>query len=356
MSTTSHKETLQNDYPWTTSPLIAAAPMRLIAKSALVLAVSRAGGIGFLGAGTDISDLASDVSEIQKSLASDPIPNTPPNILPIGIGFILWGLDLAHVTKTLSQLPLPPAAIWLFAPHSPSDLPHWTASIRKATSNLTKIWIQVGTVSSAVSTAQTCSPDVLIIQSSDAGGHGLAQSSSLISLLPECADALQAAGYGGIPLIAAGGIVEARSAAAAVMLGASGICMGTRFLACPEAVITQGYRNAVLAASDGGVTTARTSLYDQLRGTTGWPGIYNGRGVLNKSWWDEKEGLGIEENRKLYEAEMKKGDEGWGVQGRMTTYAGTGVGLIRKVMPAGEVVVEVREGAKKLLKNGGSRL
>ncbi|KAM3075638.1 hypothetical protein ACMFMG_007772 [Clarireedia jacksonii] len=356
MFTASHKETLQKDYPWITSPLIVGAPMRLIARSALVLAVSRAGGIGFIGAGTDISDLASDVSEIQESLTSNPIPNTPPDILPIGIGFIVWGLDLAHVTKTLSQLPLPPAAIWLFAPNSPSDLPIWTATIRKLTSNRTKIWIQVGTVSSALSIAQACSPNALIIQSSDAGGHGLAHSSSLIPLLPECADTLQAARYGNIPLIAAGGIVEARSAAAAFMLGASGICMGTRFLACPEAVITQGYRNAVLAASDGGVSTARTSLYDQLRGTTGWPGIYNARGVLNKSWWDEKEGLGIDENKKLYEAEMKKGDEGWGDEGRMTTYAGTGVGLIKKVMPAGEVVVEVREGMKRLLKSGGSHL
>lgn len=53
MSTTSHKQTLQSDYPWTTSPLIVGAPMRLIAKSALVLAISRAGGIGFLGAGTE---------------------------------------------------------------------------------------------------------------------------------------------------------------------------------------------------------------------------------------------------------------------------------------------------------------
>lgn len=49
----SHTQTLQSDYPWTATPLIASAPMRLISTAALALEVSRAGGLGFLGVGTD---------------------------------------------------------------------------------------------------------------------------------------------------------------------------------------------------------------------------------------------------------------------------------------------------------------
>jgi nitronate monooxygenase len=115
----------------------------------------------------------------------------------------------------------------------------------------------------ALDVAKSCKPDVLVIQGADAGGHGLVLSSSIISLLPECSDALNKEGFGHIPLIATGGIVDGRGVAAAMTLGASGICMGTRFLATPEAVITNGYQSAALKARDGGVNTSRTTVYDK---------------------------------------------------------------------------------------------
>ena len=225
----------------------------------------------------------------------------------------------------------------------------WTDGVREASRGKTKIWIQVGTVGMAVEVARSCRPDVLVIQGSDAGGHGLVQSSSIITLLPECADTLEKDGFGNIPLIATGGIVEGRAVAAAIALGASGVCMGTRFLATPEAVISKGYQEAVIKATDGGVSTARTTLYDQLRGTPGWPKVYNGRGVLNQSFWDHEKGMKEAENTKLYEEAVKLGDAGWGDQGRMTTYAGTGIGLIHKSMPAGEIVAEVLRDSKECL-------
>lgn len=201
----------------------------------------------------------------------------------------------------------------------------------------------------AVELARSCKPDVLVIQGADAGGHGLANSSSIITLLPECADTLQKEGFGHIPLIAAGGIVDGRGVAAALTLGASGVCIGTRFLASHEALITKGYQEAVLQAKDGGVSTGRTTLYDRLRGTHGWPKSFDGRGVLNQSFWDHEKGMNEEENTKLYEEAVKQGDAGWGEQGRMTTYAGTGVGLIHQSMPAGEIVSEVLRDSKVCL-------
>ena len=142
--------------------------------------------------------------------------------------------------------------------------------------------------------------------------------------------------------------------AAALTLGASGVGMGTRFLASSEAVISEGYRNAVLEVNDGGVSTARTTLYDKLRGTVGWPVIYNARSVLNQSFWDHEKGIGEEENIKLYKEATKMGDAGWGDQGRMTTYAGTGVGLISKLMPAGEIVAEVLRDSRECLARANS--
>ena len=207
----------------------------------------------------------------------------------------------------------------------------------------------------AVELARSCNPDVFVIQGSDAGGHGLVKSCSIISLLPECADCLEKEGFGHIPLIGAGGIVDGRGVAAALTLGADGVCLGTRFLASPEAIISKGYQEAVLNAKDGGVSTARTSLYDRLRGTPGWPKLYNGRGVLNKSFWDHEKGMDEAENTKLYEDAVKLGDTGWGDQGRRTTYAGAGVGLVQKLMPAGEIVAEVSRDAKEHLAKAQNR-
>lgn len=336
-----HSRTLKEDYPWAASPLISSAPMRLIATSPLALAVSRAQGLGFLGLGTDTSSFSELYEQCSSSLESSPISDVPQGVLPIGVGFICWGANLSSALSVIQSATLKPAAAWLFAPQDPKDLLEWTDGIRLASNSKTKIWIQVGTVQMALDVARSCKPDILVIQGADAGGHGLAQSSSIVSLLPECADALEREGLGDIPLLAAGGIVDGRGAAAALTLGASGISMGTRFLACPEAVITDGYRNAVINAKDGGVTTARTTVYDRLRGTHGWPETYNGRGILNQSFRDHQNGMNEDENKKLYEEATKLGDKGWGDGGRMCTYAGTSVGLIHKIVPAKEIVREV---------------
>jgi nitronate monooxygenase len=323
--------------------------MRLISTAPLAVAVSRASGLGFLGAGTDVNTLSSLLQNTKTVLESSSIPNTPSGILPIGVGFICWGADLDAACQVIRDEPLKPAAVWLFAPKETRDLVLWTGEIRKSSDGKTKIWIQVGTVALAVEIAKSCKPDVLVIQGADAGGHGLVKSSSIITLLPETADALKAEGFGSIPLIATGGIVDGRGVAAAMTLGASGVCMGTRFLASPEAAIAEGYRKDIIKAKDGGVSTARTSLYDKLRGTTGWPEIYSGRGVLNHSFWDHENGMDDEANRVLYERALQMGDAGWGDQGRMTTYAGSGVGLVEKVMPAGEIVNEVSKSCRERL-------
>ncbi|PMD34694.1 NPD-domain-containing protein [Hyaloscypha variabilis F] len=354
--TYSHTLTLKTHYPWTSSPLVSSAPMRLIAASPLAAAVSRAGGLGFLGIGTDTSTFLSLLNEAIATFQASPIPNTPGDILPVGVGFICWGANLSMALSVMQSSPLKPAAAWLFAPRETKDLVAWTEEIRKASSGKTKIWVQVGTVTMALDVAKRCKPDVLVIQGSDAGGHGLAQSSSIITLLPECADALAREQFGDIPLIATGGIVDGRGLAAALMLGASGVCLGTRFLASPEAAISEGYRNAVIQTKDGGVNTARTTVYDQLRGTVGWPETYNGRGVLNQSFRDHESGMSEEENKKLYVDATKLGDQGWGSNGRMTTYAGTGVGLIQSVMPAADIVKEVLTESRGVLARAASKL
>jgi nitronate monooxygenase len=252
-----------------------------------------------------------------------------------------------------------PCAIWLFAPKHLLDLPAWVLGCRRV-SPKTKIWIQVGGVEEAQQVVEVCRPDVLVVQGGDAGGHGLDKAASIVSLVPEIRDALDEMGSKGtintVPeIIAAGGISDGRGVASALALGAHGVCLGTRFLAAREAILTKGYRDAVLAANDGGQTTARSSVYDRLRGTTDWPKGYGGRGVLNKSYHDALAGMDWDENTKLYQESMKVGDAGWGPNGRMTTYAGTGVGLVNREQSAAEIVEELRAECIKVIERLQSR-
>ncbi|KAK6540737.1 hypothetical protein TWF694_008128 [Orbilia ellipsospora] len=339
---------LANRYNWVKSPLIASAPMRLISGPALAHAVSSAGGFGFLAAGVDVTNLSQDLQTFKSILSTSPVPNYSLDVLPVGVGFILWGADLQHTLQILSQPDTPPpAAAWLFAPSNPSQLKSWAEGIRTATESKTDIWVQVSSVADAIETMAVASPDVLVVQGCDAGGHGRYQSAGLISLLPEVIDAVSAyCDKKDIPVpffIAAGGISDVRGVGAAVALGAEGAALGTRYLASEEAIIKKGYQDAVIRASDGGVSTVRTDVYDKLRGTANWPEGYGGRGVTNKSYEDAMGGKDFEENTKLYKAAEAMGDAGWeGEEARMTTYAGTGVGLVTKVMGAAQITREVR--------------
>lgn len=340
---------LHRDYPWTQSPHIIGAPMRLIALSRLACDISNAGGLGFIGAGSDASTLDHEL-QLSKELLT--VESTD-DIIPVGVGFLLWA------GEKLLQESLPilehhkPAAIWLFAPESPDQLSRWTSECRRVTCNKSKIWIQIGTVAEALEAVSACQPDVLVVQGTDAGGHGLEKCAGLMTLLPEVNDAVshhcESSGLPSPILIAAGGISDGRGLAASISLGASGVVMGTRYLACPEANIAKGYQDAVLGASDGGVNTARGKLYDSLRGTTDWPAHYGGRSVLNDSWHDAAKGMSFDENKRLYDNATKLGDQGWGEKARLTTYAGTGVGLVKEVKPAAKVTREVREEAVKVL-------
>lgn len=247
-----------------------------------------------------------------------------------------------------------PAAAWFYAPYQISDLAEWADKTRQATCRVTKIWIQIGTVAEAVEAVETCRPDVLVVQGIDAGGHGLNHGAGIISLLPEVHDRLTEMFKGReaeMPvLIAGGGVADGRGVAAMVALGAAGVVMGTRYLAASESVITKGYRDEVIRADDGGKHTIRTSVYDTIRGTTDWPKRYGGRGVINRSYEDAVGGMKDHENKRLYVEEEQKGDAGWGPAGRMTTYAGTNVGLVKKGQTAKEITEEVREEALVVLR------
>lgn len=195
-------------------------------------------------------------------------------------------------------------------------------------------------------------------QGIDAGGHGYEQGAGIISLLPEVVDALAEAGNDHIPLVAAGGIADGRAAAAALTLGAQGVVLGTRFLSAPETNVHPEYRKAVIAAKDGGQSTVRSKLFDELRGPNAWPGKYDGRSFRMQSFKEHSEGVDIDEIRKRHSNAIKEDSRGFAedLSGRAAAWAGTGVGLVKREQPAKEIVESVRSGIVAALEAAKARL
>ncbi|KAK3309325.1 uncharacterized protein B0T15DRAFT_662 [Chaetomium strumarium] len=345
------RERLAAAYPWTKAPLIVGAPMRVMSGPELAVAVSRAGGFGFIGPGltpqATAADLETAAGLIAAATAASGAPQAGPHssssaLLPVGVGFQLWNGDLGISASAVARYR--PAAVWLFAPaNGQPDVDRWTTRLREAAPE-TRIWLQIGTLREALDAVRSASPpDVLVVQGAEAGGHGRASDGiGFITLLPEIADATQGSG---IPLVAAGGVVDGRGVAAALGVGAAGVAMGTRFLASREARIKKGYQDEVVRATDGGGNTVRTQLYNHLRGTFGWPEQFSPRTIINRSWVEHQAGTAMEDLKKRHDEAVAKGDAAWGPEGRTATYAGTGVGLIRSVEPAGEIVEGVRSEA-----------
>jgi len=151
--------------------------------------------------------------------------------------------------------------------------------------------------------------------------------------------------------VAAGGMVDGRGVAAALVLGAGGAVLGTRFVATEESEAKEGFKRLVVSQGDGGVETVRTRIFDELRGTGPWPAEYGGRAVANESWKEYEQGVDM----RVLEDRYKKAeeDDDWG---RLTAFTGTGTGLVKEILPAGEVVEGVRREAVEVLRRRAKEL
>ncbi|KAF4465018.1 2-nitropropane dioxygenase precursor [Fusarium albosuccineum] len=348
----SSRARLAEVFPWVTAPFIVGAPMRVMSGPDLALAVSKAGGLGFIGPGAKPEDTAKDLTAVRELLNKASPKTLPPkfpsqDVLPVGVGFQLWNGDINSAAQAVKEHR--PCAAWLFAPrHGQGELDEWATRLREAFPGI-HIWTQIGTVQESIEAAKSPHrPDVLVVQGAEAGGHGRAKDGlGIMTLFPEIADEMRDSG---IALVAAGGIADGRGVAAALALGASGVAMGTRFLAATEARISKGYQEEVVRASDGAQCTTRTMLYNHLRGTMGWPEQYSPRGIVNQSWHDHQAGVTFEELKQRHDEAAKSGDKGWGPQGRLATYAGAAVGLVHDVEDAGALVERLQAESKDILR------
>lgn len=231
-----------------THPLLA-APMAGVAGGELAAAVSGAGGFGLIGGGYgDRNWLAEQTQGVDCT--------------NLGIGFITWRLadDPGLLDVALAAQP---RAIAL----SFGDVQAFAGRIAASG---TLLIAQVQTLAAARAAADA-GADVIVAQGTEAGGHGGARAT--LPLVPAIVDAV-----GPLPVVAAGGIADGRGLAAALMLGASGAMMGTRFYCSAESLAPEAAKSSAVAAS--GDETIRTSVFDVLRNYN-WPAPYLLRTVAN---------------------------------------------------------------------------
>jgi len=217
-----------------------------------------------------------------------------------------------------------------------------------------KVIHQVGSVSEAEK-AVRAGVDIIIAQGVEAGGHVRGEVSTF-TLLPRVVDAVAP-----IPVIAAGGIADARGLVAALALGAQGAVFGTRFLVAAEARTHPVYQQKLLAADEG--DTVRTTLFGYT-----WPDAPHRtlRTPFVEQWLgEEKRGNQGRPDEPVLGSTSVGGQridvrrfmgytphrETSGDIESMALYAGQGVGLVNRIQPAGEIVHQLVVETEYLIRN-----
>ena len=299
------------------------APMDVVADGRLAAAVSHAGGFGIIGGGYG------DASWLTREMdaAGD---------AQVGVGFITWSLSRQPHLLDLVLERRPPAVMLSFG-----DVQPHAESIKTAGALLL---CQVQTLDQARQ-AIAHGADVLIAQGAEAGGHGMSRGT--LTLVPAVVDAA-----GDIPVAAAGGIADGRGLAAALMLGADGVLMGSgstprrRQRRCSARRTVSSRQAAMRQSAASFSTSSRRNV---------WPAPYTGRVLANRftERWRGRELDLLQrqtEEAARYDAARAAGDFD-----TAAVIAGEAVDLISDIPPASEIVERVATEAEALLVRASNR-
>jgi len=313
---------------------IALAPMALATGGALTATCAQAGALGLLGGG--YGDLA--WTQREYTLASELLKSDAASHARLGCGFITWKLDenAEALDWVLTQKP---CAIML----SFGDPRPYAARIADAGAQLICQVQRLDQVAQAIEAGAS----VIVAQGGEAGGHGAnaLEGRSTFTLVPEVADYLAAHAPNTL-LLAAGGVADGRGLAAALMLGADGVLVGSRLWATTESLAATGAKTQATHTSGDG--TARSQVFDILR-RKNWPAPYDFRAIrndLHRALENDLPGLKAnpEPARASYDAGIKAADFS-----RAHATAGEAVGLIADVPNAREVIARMTQQAHALL-------
>jgi NAD(P)H-dependent flavin oxidoreductase YrpB (nitropropane dioxygenase family) len=287
----------------------------------LVVGVSNGGGLGVQGCAGRSPDQITQLAAAIRT-ATD---------RPFGLNLLLFLADAAAIDAVLAARSPVFSTAW---PWPDFDL---AALFARAHATGARVMHMVSTVHEARRAADA-GADLIVAQGSEGGGHvGLM---GTLVLVPQVVRAVAP-----LPVLAAGGIADGAGLAAAVMLGAEGVLLGTRFLATPEAPLPDAYKEAI-CRSDGH-DTLLTELPDVIAGQV-WPGAF--ARVLRTPFvqeWLGREGEVRQRRAELLQRIQRAREQGDVANGSLLI--GQDAGLIASVEPAGEVVQRMVREAEHIL-------
>lgn len=272
----------------------------------LASAVSNAGGLGIIGSGSMYPDVLKD--HIQKCKAATKKP------FAVNIPLLYPSIEEHMDTVIAEKVPI------VFT--SAGNPATWTSKLKAAGI----IVVHVIANTKFALKAEQAGVDAVVAEGFEAGGHNGREETTTLCLVPIIRNAVK------IPVIAAGGIATGRSMLAAMVLGADGVQIGSRFVLSEESSAHENFKNKILTTAEGGTALALKQLTPV-------------RLIKNKFYETvaaaEARGATVEElNQILGRARAKKGMfEGDMEEGELEI--GQGVTTIRSIMPAKEIVREI---------------
>ncbi|RJP73301.1 MAG: nitronate monooxygenase [Candidatus Abyssobacteria bacterium SURF_17] len=298
------------------------AGMGGVSFSALTAAVSKAGGMGVLGAAAMEPDFLRQEIRTIKSITNK----------PFGVDLLMPLPDMLEAQMEVIYDETIP--VFVSGLGIPSEI------IEEGHRRGMKVLCMIGKVAHALR-AKEAGADVIVAQGTEAGGH--TGKIGTLALVPQVVDAT------GLPVLAAGGIGDGRGLAAALTLGACGVVMGTRFIATPEARASDTYRKSLVDARDEDTFVTRCYTGKTLRA------ISNDY-VLD---W-ESHAQDLKKFPQQILVSMEAGVLSFITDGeihdatRQCMPAGQVTGMIHEVKPAADIVTETVAQAERILKQYGA--
>lgn len=288
------------DYPIIQAGMIWASGWRLAS------AVSNAGGLGIIGAGSMYPDILREHLQKCKAATDKPFAVNLPLLYP-------------DIDKHINILIEEGVKIVFTSAGNPKT---WTAVLKEKGITV----VHVVSSSKFARKAEEAGCDAVVAEGFEAGGHNGREETTTLVLIPAVVNAVK------IPVIAAGGIATGRQMLAAMVLGAEGVQMGTRFVASEEASSHISFKQAVINASEGDTQLMMKQLTPVrlLKNT-----------FFNEVQQAELRGATVEELKTLLgRARAKKGMfEGDLEQGELEI--GQVSALLNDILPAGQIVKNV---------------
>ena len=288
--------------------------MAWVANAHLAANVSKAGGIGFIGAANAPGEWVREQIRIARQITDK----------PVGVNIMLLSEHVEDVARVVVEENV--EAVTTGAGNPAKYMEMWKAA-----------GIKVIPVVASVALAkmmERAGADAVVAEGMESGGHIGDQTT--MTLVPQVVDAVN------IPVIAAGGIGDGRGVAAAFMLGAEAVQMGTRFVVAKESDVHQAYKDRVIKAKDiDSVITGRT---------VGHP-VRSLRNQMTREYLDlEKKNVSFEELEHLTLGALRKAVVDGDVKNG-TVMAGQIAGLISKEQTCEEIILELMKETNEVIGN-----